>query len=414
MKQLFKGLNAFEASEYVLFALAAATLPWSWSLSLKMLFLLLLNTVIKCVRSRSCGNKRLGKAERITLIAMIVFPAVYALSVLWSDNRVEGWRNVTAKLTFAEFAIIALLSDTSYLKQKHIHSIMQLFTASILVRFVVRLGITLFDFLFNNRPHDELLGFYFDPMHHSYMSMYVLLALSYCCYLLYKAKHWNQARYIAVVVAAVILCAYIVILKSRAALLCLVLMVAAAWCVLVFVKRHYRQGIIILGLCVIGCVTAMVAMPSKQKRLTNSIISIASGHRDEDRFTITRAALNITSLNMPWGVGAGDRIDEMDKQYTQMGAAAEKEHLFNPHNQYLDTLMTTGVLGLLVLVVMLAIPMTKAIKQRDWILTAMFFIVIFNALFESIFERQMGIIFFCLMFCILQNRQKGCIIDTER
>lgn len=75
----------------------------------------------------------------------------------------------------------------------------------------------------------------------------------------------------------------------------------------------------------------------------------------------------------------------------------------NAHNQYSDTIIAVGIIGLILLLGFFALPIYLWIKNKtfDIVLFSLLFITAFNCLFESIFERQMGIMFFVFFYLLL-------------
>ena len=82
IKKHFSGLKPLELSEYLLLLAIAAAIPLSWNLAIKILALLVLNTIIKMICTRHIGNTTLGKADRVQLLLMISFFAIYVVSML--------------------------------------------------------------------------------------------------------------------------------------------------------------------------------------------------------------------------------------------------------------------------------------------------------------------------------------------
>lgn len=74
----------------------------------------------------------------------------------------------------------------------------------------------------------------------------------------------------------------------------------------------------------------------------------------------------------------------------------------NSHNQYFDTVIATGIIGLLLLLSYFIIPIVLFIKNKDnnRLFFSFLFIIAINALFESIFETQNGIVFFIFLYML--------------
>lgn len=79
------------------------------------------------------------------------------------------------------------------------------------------------------------------------------------------------------------------------------------------------------------------------------------------------------------------------------------KHELNAHNQFSDTIIAVGLLGLILFLLMLITPVYLWIKNKsfDIVFFSMLVIVAFNSLFESVLERQMGIMFFTFFYFLL-------------
>lgn len=78
----------------------------------------------------------------------------------------------------------------------------------------------------------------------------------------------------------------------------------------------------------------------------------------------------------------------------------------NFHNQYLQSFATLGILGFLILLLFQLIDWIKSFKQKD-ILFFYFTLLTTSIMFtESLFERQRGIVFFVILFCIFNKTFK--------
>ena len=79
------------------------------------------------------------------------------------------------------------------------------------------------------------------------------------------------------------------------------------------------------------------------------------------------------------------------------------EHNVNAHNQYFDTMISVGLVGLLLMLAHFIVPLLLAVGKKPFgiICLLLTVIVAFNAFFESVFEMQMGIIFFCFFNALL-------------
>lgn len=75
---------------------------------------------------------------------------------------------------------------------------------------------------------------------------------------------------------------------------------------------------------------------------------------------------------------------------------------FNAHNQYLQTLFQSGIIGLFILTLFSISPfflIKNKMKEKNEI-ELVFFLILFNFLFESILYRQWGLILVCFTYAI--------------
>lgn len=413
IKRLFSSLDGYQKAEYMTLLLWAVAIPLSWKLALKALALFALATIIRfCHEKIRKTYSRPAHHSRLNTIAYLLsigFFAIYLISIAYSSNTTEAWSNVNKKMAFAIAPVLFLVSNPYYLTRDHIRLVLHLFSATLIVRFLFFLIRALNCLITRGAfPLDE----FFDPLHHTYLALYTLLALAFLYTELVDYARGSRRALLAVLGMMVLLVAYIIITQSRTGLVGLILLIGGILIHLVFVQKRIWLGIITIAAIIIGAGGVYILQPDTSHRLTNTIKGLAQGNSSDDRLVITQTALQTIGENLPWGVGVGDRIDELQvrfKQNTSDQAIIDRH--FNPHNQFLDTLLSTGVIGLLVLLSLVAIPFF--VEKRDNVYLLLFIsITAFCALFESILERQMGIQFFCLFYCLLLvDTKEGTPID---
>lgn len=112
-------------------------------------------------------------------------------------------------------------------------------------------------------------------------------------------------------------------------------------------------------------------------------------------------------MQHPFGVGTGNVDDHLSYRLTLYGQTemakkdGENGIQYNPHNQFLQTALEIGVVGLLLLFTLFSSILRFAWKHRNYALLIMTACLVFNALFESMFQRQSGIVFFSFWICLL-------------
>lgn len=104
----------------------------------------------------------------------------------------------------------------------------------------------------------------------------------------------------------------------------------------------------------------------------------------------------------PMGFGTGDGKNEFVKAAQSHDLEVGKKKL-NPHNQYFQTTLAIGVVGLFLLFLMLGMQLRYGFKNKSILVVFFVFSLGFNMLFESMLELQSGIVFYTLVICLLLN-----------
>lgn len=402
--------------EYLLLLLAAVLLPWDWSYSLYGVVLLFLMGVAKTVRSRKFLNPMLDAQSRWPILALIALVGWYAVSLLWTANTSEGVEMVVTKSSMLLASLWVLCSDTSYLTRRHLRALLYLFAASLVVLFFVRLGINIRRVV--TEPDTTWVSrmcFGFDKRHHSYISIYILVAL----WGLYheQISRWrqmprsNRTLWVALVLLLVV---YLIVINSRAGvlflLLSLFLMAAHAW----LHTRRIAKPLLSLCCALVVAVGVHYALPKTQNRVNQTSVTAEAAakgtteqaSRPDKRLAIWQASLRLAKSEWPLGVGVGDRFDNLKPIYEEFGDQESIDRRKNSHNQFLDTLVSTGIVGLAILLLFFASLLYVAWRSRSWQLFVFALCLGFNCLFETLLDRQMALFFIPLVIGLLMCHNK--------
>jgi len=102
-----------------------------------------------------------------------------------------------------------------------------------------------------------------------------------------------------------------------------------------------------------------------------------------------------------YGLNAADfKIAEKGKQHNLY----EDYWLKNFHNEYIQIFAELGIFGLLLLIAMLFVNIKNALKTKDFIHISFAVLMISLFLTESFLCRQRGIVFFAIMYCLLNAK----------
>lgn len=102
----------------------------------------------------------------------------------------------------------------------------------------------------------------------------------------------------------------------------------------------------------------------------------------------------------PFGVGTGDRKDELQNYYISNGMQTFADKELNPHSQYFQTAMSIGIFSALFLIFSFFYYTWLGIKYHNFYLIALVTLFSVACLFESVLERQWGILFFMFFLSV--------------
>lgn len=260
----------------------------------------------------------------------------------------------------------------------------------------------------------------FSNLHHpSYFSIYILLAI-YGGWMGIRLK-WNYFKPAWIIPITLLFLVYYVLCFSLAGLLLgcfLTLFLVLRW-----IKRKYGK-IAYFSVMVVGPVLLLIillSIPRHSDEIDSTVGSTVTYlkdpigyvrektdyhyHTGSDIRLILWTVSTKLMIENPLGLGLANIDVEIEKELLGYGQTQIASNHYNPHNQYLQTGLELGLIGIIILIGLFwsLIRWGRQNKHSLMILLVSFFA--YNALFESVFQRQSGTVFFALMVCIFMIRQ---------
>jgi O-antigen ligase len=121
---------------------------------------------------------------------------------------------------------------------------------------------------------------------------------------------------------------------------------------------------------------------------------------DEVRLIMWHFSWKVFKQN-PFGIGTGNVDEILGGKLYDSGYRELSKKNYNPHNQYLQTGIEIGVVGLGVFLAILSFALIKGVRSRNWLLIFLSLSLGLNCLIESMLQRQSGIVFYCFWLCLL-------------
>ena len=115
----------------------------------------------------------------------------------------------------------------------------------------------------------------------------------------------------------------------------------------------------------------------------------------------------------PFGVGTSNLDDAIGIRLRMNGLNSIADENYNPHNQYLQVAVEIGVVGLLIFVGLLGMIFFYAVKLKNVLLFLLCGNLAFNCIFESMLQRQSGIVFYTFFLILLYNSFKEKNVESN-
>lgn len=211
----------------------------------------------------------------------------------------------------------------------------------------------------------------------------------------------------AIIIMSIFLSIILFFLASRAAIILWVLLI------LYFIRRlsvNDKRIRLVLILIIPAAIALAVVAIENPGRINDSIGELRTQVKTDNfqwknidqRTREWYNAMQLIKKNPIAGVGLVRVQEKMREEYYRNGFYEEAKLNLNAHNQFLEAQMTFGIAGTLSLLFMLLAPLIFRKRLRYPELTTGFILMIsFFLMFESMFNRQWGIMFFLLFYFIL-------------
>ncbi len=380
--------------------------------------------------SGNAGKIQIIKEKPIIWVAG-AFLLLYGLSVFYSENKEEALTDLQLKLPIFLCPLMFLTSPKFTKKQLDI-----IFYAFITALFV---GICLSFFVAfkKNYAQNQLetiiptLFFYHDISfgfgHAGYHSLYIVVGI---LILFDKILHENLPKKTLLSFIFLMICfsVFLLFLSSRMPIMLLFVLISCGIFYFIIKSKKYIIGVSIIGIMLLVFISFLSYSETAKKRFayilssfnkenlmnTNGITDNSLAH-DWDgiplRIAIVQLSINAIENNsfaeFLFGVGSGDTKKAIiDAGKRQKVAFIWQYNTYNTHNQYLETLLGTGIIGFCLFLLFLYLHFKEATKQKNWLYINVMLLLSLYFLTEASLSVQQGVAIFGIFPCLFQITKK--------
>lgn len=177
-----------------------------------------------------------------------------------------------------------------------------------------------------------------------------------------------------------------------------------------FVRKVYGETVamLLIILLTLGLTFSNDMLATRYKTIDENAYKPKNVSYPAVRPLIYSNALNLIGQNPILGAGTGDVKQVMSDFYKSHGVPYNK---FNPHNQFLQTAIALGCVGLAVLLMVYLCFALRLFDKGAYLLVSAVLLSAVCMLTESILERQMGVHLCVFAYCwlnVMTTKKRSC------
>lgn len=353
--------------------------------------------------------------HRATILMFAVLYLIHLIGMINTNNIRSGLFDLEVKASLLIFPLIFVTLDPRTLEEKWMIRVWFAFIGGCLSSLLFGLGRAFWMW----QQSGDIMSFFYTGLsyshHPSYLALYLNLAIALVTIILVEHKSLLTKTFrIFLILLLALFMVFIVLLSSKAGILGLVITLVISMMYLIIRQKLMVEGILGFLLSITFLLLMLNAFPYSVLRLkTASAVMEAHDEvkKDDTEGTAERILIWQAGLRLAWehfltGAGTGDVKDVLMAEYEKKGMKAASEQRLNAHNQYLQTTVALGVIGLLVLILILLLPALQAYRQNNFPYFVFLVLLGFNLLFESMLETQAGVVFYAFFNVVLYQKNQ--------
>lgn len=365
------------------------------------------------------GLPKITKQKSVLPLLMLAFFVIVAFSLIVSSNKADGIDNLHTYIPFVALPVLALLHQNNLSDNKI--QLLKVLSGGIMAASAICLVLAVWRSFYLIDGHvvfNPYIG-YRNQFVYTYLSVFqytntfammtVFVVAAMIWALMFRdVKHHKWMIYTAIGLSILM----IFLLSSRTNVYAL--FAVLYYSVVIFYIRFKK--LIHSLLLLVGVTGLFWVFQTCNYRVMNLSQTVTSYITEEDvtmdngyvikhpekienvniRFQMWETGFKIAKRYWLQGCGIGDFKNMLHTEYGQDGIQEAYEKGYDQHNQYLETLGTTGILGFLMLLAIMGYALYQAWRHRNYLLFCSLLTLALNMLLESMFNRYSGSLFFVL------------------
>jgi O-antigen ligase len=377
-------------------------LPFGTAISNIGYGLLICYWVVSILRKKIVYSKR-------DLLHCFIFSSYYLMIVIsffYSENQEYALKKILLQ-SYLLFIPLVIIGKKKVFKGLFFGKIISVFTLSLvlmcllsfinqLIKFIGSNG-SVYNYFFENQIATSVVDYYFLGL-----SLCVSIAVLSNIYLFIFYNTWLSTLYKRIIIPInSFLFLFLFLLNSRAFIIITVFLSFIIIVSSLVKKKNYRWA----GTIFLFFLTIMVLNFSYNTKFNEKMKEAINYNNQYNidnywggrgmRYLIWDSSEKLINDNLILGVGVGDQQDALTLNYKiyMKQQLLHNNSLFNAHNIFLQTLISTGVIGLSLFIFSIIYAVVLTIRNN--LIYTLFIVVFLSAgLFESFLQRNLSIAFF--------------------
>lgn len=415
-KKLINNLrqNTFESTTLFLVLLLAFLLPISKKPVPITIILLAVFTIILLIKKKSFNKFKLTTIH----IGLIALYMLYAIGLIYSENIKAGLFDIEIKMSFLALPLI-FAALTQFINRNFYNKILSAFIAGTAINVIYSFARATYNYFQNSKDISEFLYVKLSSAFHpSYFALYLNFAIIILVYKIFANRNsYKLSKKIFLSFLALLFFATIILANSKAGIIIAIISVFILLLQQLFKLKNKLTAISFIVLCALFIIFVWNKVPTVKYRFSVSLAALEKYKLEKpinpeegtlQRIVIWKHSLNAIKEKPLFGYGTGDLHETLDKKFKEGKFFYGITTHLNCHNQYLQTAVCIGIIGLMVLLFILIALFYQGFKIKETIIILFALIISLHFLFESMLETQAGIIFisfFISLFGILKKAE---------
>lgn len=356
--------------------------------------------------------------KKLSFFGFIALFAWTGLSLIYTENVAFGLSNLEGKMSLFIFPLVLY---SLQLKRAEVWRIA--------IAFMISISLATIYLLFNSYLHYLEQGSWLT--YHDFTAPFDGHAVFYSYYLfvcillgVYRLTSMSQSKWgsaFSIIVIFISLAALVFSASKN------VTVVSIVFGLSLLFKRYFKRGgnwkeVLALSLSAVVIISLAFQLNAVKQRMSElfSGSGMENYHRikggevigEFDNHTFNGSSLRLTfwylgitelTESNRWliGLSPGDRRDQMNKRYLEVGMRPYKN--YNIHNQFIQNLVELGLIGLLIYLLIHFALLSEAYRKSNQLLLFFILAAIVFQMTESILERNKSIVFFMFFICLFQQ-----------